>query len=158
MGEFLRLLLLAVAGGAIGAWASSHFQGKRERKRELDRKAFGLFERLSLLRDVRWSATVLEFHGEPLDHEEVEKYNRLSWEVADMLREIDEIPEAEDILRAVWSLDYAQENERYDALSAVLERLGKRLNPKYHGIVSEIGAGSRRLMQSDFDEYRRRRR
>jgi len=158
MNELLTLLLVALAGGVVGAWANSYFQAKRERQRELDREAFHLFERLALLRDVHWSATVLEFHGEPLDPEEVVKYNRLSWEVADMLREIDEIPEAEDILRAMWSLDYTQEKERYDDLSAVLERLGKRLNPKYHDIVSKLGAQSRQLMQSDFDEYKRRRR
>jgi hypothetical protein len=158
MGELLTLLLVALVGGVVGAWATSYFQARRERQRELDREAFRLFERLVLLRDVHWGATVLEFAGHPLIPEEVERYNRLSWEVADLLRCIDRIPEAEDVLRAMWSLDFGREQDRNDALSAVLERLGRRLNPKYHDVVRELGDESRKLMVSDFDEYQRRRR
>jgi len=143
MRELLTLLLVAIAGGVLGAWAASFFQGRQERRRELDREAFRLFERLALLRDVHWQATVLEVHGEPVMPTEVEKYNRLSWEIADSLRQIDEIPEAKDILRAMWSLNFAREQDRYDALNDVLEQLGNRLNPKYHRIVSQISEESK---------------
>jgi len=60
-------------------------------------------------------------------------------QIADKLREADDVQHLEEILTVLMSEDaYKTANDRARALNAVIDRLGETVNPRYAKIVQSI--------------------
>jgi hypothetical protein len=74
------------------------------------------------------------------------------------MRKIDHLPEARDILRAMFLLTYPTEGERAAELDRLVETLGKRVNPRYDAVMEEITRENQGLMASNANEFFRNQR
>ncbi len=88
--------------------------------------------------------------------EEVRKFHKLSWRIADELRKVDELKDVEDILQMLFSIDFDTERARSKKLHEIIDRLGRRVNPRYQNKINQISQENQNLMERDFDEYWRR--
>ena len=54
---------------------------------------------------------------------------RTAWEVADLLRQCDKVEYLDETLEILFSVNIASANERANRLNALLDKLGKLVNP-----------------------------
>lgn len=151
-------LLIAVVGGLVGAWAAIFFQRRREREKSLEKARFDIYMNLLSLNSRHFWITVAEIHHEKSKPEMIQKYQDAAWTIADKLRQIDELPEARDILRVIFSLEFESEAKRSEALNKVIDQLGKEVNPRYSQFIKQISQENQALMVRDFEEFWRRQR
>ena len=154
--ELLSGIIGAILGAFVGGWAAVHFQRKGDKKRQNQERQFELYKLLLDLDSKHfWIANASE--ARPVRVEVLEEYDRLSWRVADKLREADEMPEAEDILRLVFSYKIESEQARSELLSRILTSIGGRVNSRYQSIMSQIGQENSQLVSADPAAYSERR-
>jgi hypothetical protein len=80
-----------------------------------------------------------ELHGEAPPPEMAAKARSLAMQIADKLREADDVQHLQEILTVLMSEDaYKTANDRARALNAVIDSLGETVNPRYAKIVRNI--------------------
>jgi uncharacterized membrane protein YccC len=123
----------------IAAVISYLFQRRGDRRRHRESAAFQAYMLLLDLHGHYFWIASNEIRGEPPPAEMASKVCRLAMQIADKLREADDIPHLRDILTVLMSEDaYKTANDRATALNAVIDKLGETVNPRYVKIVQKI--------------------
>ena len=146
----------AFVGAFVGGWATIFFQRKTERKRHADKVLFDVYMMLMDLNGRHFWVTSAEVQGKESDPRILERVQDIRWRIADEIRKIDHLPEARDILRAMFTLTYQSERGRAEEFDRLLSVLGKRVNPRYDEVMAEITHENQALMFSNPDEFFRR--
>ena len=149
-------LISGFIGAIAGACATVWFQRWNDRR---DTEAKGRFRIYMMLLDLysrHFSIASADMRKELADSLTRLEFHRQSWRIADELRKIDKIPEAEEILRMMLSLEFENEIDRAKMMEGVIDRLGKKVNPRYAAIIKDISQKNQQLMAKDFRESIRR--
>jgi hypothetical protein len=149
-------LLIGIAGSVMGAFASVLFQHWRAKRDVLNAVRFKVYMMLLDLNGIHFWIASRDMRKEAPDPDQAHKYFLQAMRIADELRKTDRIPEGKDILEEMFGLQYANENDRANALGKLLEEMGRKVNPNYHKTISEITRRGQALIVDDFDEFTRR--
>jgi hypothetical protein len=123
----------------IAAFISYLLQRHSDRRRHRERAAFQVYMLLLNLHGHYFWIASNEIRGEPPPPEMTSKSCGLALQIADKLREADDIPHLQEILTVLMSEDaYKTANDRARALNAVIDSLGETVNPRYAKIVQGI--------------------
>lgn len=123
----------------IAAFVSYLLQRRGDRRRHREQAAFRVYMLLLDLNSHYFWIASTELHGEPPPPEMAAKARRIAMQIADKLREADDVQHLEEILTVLMSEDaYKTANDRARALNAVIDRLGETVNPRYAKIVQSI--------------------
>jgi hypothetical protein len=126
----------------MGALVAHMLTRSRERRRLVDERRFEIYMKLLDLHGMYFWFTTAEMHRKPVSDEVRRKCRDLSWQIADMLRAADEVEYLDDILEVLLGPGFKTAGERYRAMSDVLDRLGKRVNPRYARRIREISSAN----------------
>lgn len=135
----------------VGVLAASVLTKKRERQRFIEDRRFEIYMKLMELHGQYFWFTAAEMHHEPVRSEIRRRAFSLAWQIADALRSADEVEYLEDILEVTLAPSFATARERYDAMNRILERLGRRVNPRYARKIREISEANISLLGSGRD-------
>jgi len=149
-------LFSALLGALIGAVATGFIQLWIARRRAAEKAQFELYMMLLELKGIHFWIVSSEIHGERGPTEIIVRFSQLRWRIADKLREINNMPEAEEILTTMFSLRFETEQQRSQALTRVIDHLGERINPRYVQIMKRISEENSDALEKDPDEYLRR--
>lgn len=138
--------LSGVGVSLVGALLANILTRRRERRRMVEERRFQIYMKLMDLYGSYFWFTVAEVHRETVRPEIRQKCRDLAWQVADLLRCADEVDFLEDILNITLGPDFATARERYEAMGVLLDRIGKRVNPRYAKKVREISEANLRIV------------
>lgn len=114
-------------------------QRHSDRRRLRERAAFRVYMLLLDLNSHYFWIASSELHGESPSPEIAAKVRSLAMQIADKLREADDIPHLEEILTVLMSEEtYKTAHDRARALNSVIDNLGETVNPRYAKIVQQI--------------------
>ena len=114
-------------------------QRRGDRRQRRERAAFQVYMLLLDLHGHYFWIASNELRGEPSPPEMAAKARSIAMQIADKLREADDIQHLQEILTVLMSEDaYKTANDRARALSAVIDSLGETVNPRYAKIVRNI--------------------
>ena len=123
----------------IAAFVSYLLQRRGDRRRRREQAAFRVYMLLLDLNSHYFWIASNEMHGEPPPPEMAARARSIAMQIADKLREADDVQHLEEILTVLMSEDtYKTANDRARALNEVIDRLGKTVNPRYAKIVQAI--------------------
>jgi len=151
-------LVTGLIGAVAGGWATIFFQRKTERERRSENVLFDIYMMLMELKGHHFWIRSAELQRRESDPRVLSNFEKTRWRIADEMRKIDHLPEARDILRAMFLLTYPSEGERAAELDRLVETLGKRVNPRYDAVMAEITRANQRLMTSNMNEFFRNQR
>jgi len=126
----------------VGSLVAHMLTRRREQQRIVEERRFLIYMKLIDLYGSYFWFTTAEVHRKPVSDEIRLKCRELSWQIADMLRSADEVDELEDILDVLMGPGFPTAVACYDAMSKLLDRLGRRLNPRYTKKIREISAAN----------------
>lgn len=119
----------------IAALISYLLQRHSDRRRHRERAAFQVYMLLLDLHGHYFWIASNEMRGEPPPPEIASK----ALQIADKLREADDVPHLQEILTVLMSEDaHKTATDRARALDAVIDSLGETVNPRYAKIVRQI--------------------
>ena len=150
-----------IVGGGITILAvviAYVLQSRRERKETEDEIIFIIYMMLLELVGHHFWIVSDETLGQKSSERVLSSYHRTCWRIADEIRKVDKLQEAEDILRVMFSLAYDTESKRSDDFGKILDSIGQQVNPNYARIIKEISEENQIMLASDFEEYWRRHR
>lgn len=136
-------VLGAFAGGGIGSYVQHRLSSKKEAKEKRGDVLFNVYYELMALRGICSGLVTLEFHNFSGEDDRRKEFLRKSefesdrFKVSDILRKHDDIEETEEIMQALF-VEYESHKQRYEALSAVIDKLGGKINPKFLKIAQRI--------------------
>lgn len=132
--------LSGVGVSIVGAVIADILARRREQRRIVEERRFGIYMKLMEIYGSYFWFTVAEMQGEQVGSEVRRRCRDLAWQCADMLRSADEVDYLEDILDVTLGPRFSTARERYDAIGQLLDRLGKRVNPRYARKIREISS------------------
>lgn len=156
MNDLLLSFLSGIGVTLVGALVVHLLQRSEARKRRTsDAQTEIYFKMLDLSGQYFWVAS-LEIHQNEIDGSRKSKICSLAWEISDLVRKEDNVQFADQILRVLMSNEYSSATDRHRKMDALLEKLGKVVNPKFQKISKElseanllrIGYGDRSPTQS----------
>ena len=153
-----RELFIVLAGAVGGAGAAVLLQQWSKRRKAAADTLFKIYMLLMEVNGQHFWITSREVRSEEPRQETLKRFEDLRWQIADEARKVDYVPEIRDVLHALFSLSFESEAKRNARLSELLDRMGKKLNPKYAQIMKEITNENGALMVSDVEEFIRRQR
>jgi hypothetical protein len=137
------LAFLSGIGVSLVAALVAHLLTRtRENLSRIREKRFRIYMKLLELRGTYIWVTFAELHREHPNEDTRRRCHSLAWQIADMLRESDDVEYLEDILEILLASGFPTAKARYDAMGQLLGILGKRVNPKYMKKVSKINSDS----------------
>jgi uncharacterized membrane protein YccC len=123
----------------IAALVTYLFQRHGDQRRHREQAAFQVYMLLLDLNSQYFWIVSNELRGEQPLPEIAAKAQSLAMQIADKLREADDVQHLEDILTVLMSEDtYKTASDRAKALNAVIDRMGKTVNPRYAKIIKHI--------------------
>jgi hypothetical protein len=99
------------------------------------------------LKALYWPIQKAEHDKKKVDHNHRSRLRDKAWQIADLLRESDEIELLDAILRVLFSEGYPTAKARSEALEKIIRELGKIANPRYAKAIDAIGG--RNLLNYD---------
>jgi hypothetical protein len=132
----------------VGALATNILTRRRERRRVVEERRFEIYMKLMELHSSYFWFTVAEFHREVLSDEICRRCQDLAWQIADMLRSADEVEFCEQILEITLGSTFGTATERHEAMGQLVDRLGRKVNPKYSKKIRQISEANIRLLGS----------
>jgi hypothetical protein len=142
--EFLGAAIGFASGVGVSIFSASigsHLQKRRERQRHREEAAFKVYMLLSDLDSRYFWVVSNELNGQPNPPEIATEVRSLAFQIADKLREADDIPHLEDILTVLMDEDaYATASDRANALSTVIDSIAKTVSPSYTRVIQGISA------------------
>jgi hypothetical protein len=134
----LLAFLSGVGVSLFGALVANILTRHRDRRRVVEERRFDIYMKLMELHSSYFWFTVAEVHRESVKAAIRQKCRDLSWQCADMLRSADEVDFLDEILDVTLSPRFTTAVERYEAMGNLLDRLGKRVNPRYARKIREM--------------------
>ena len=137
-----------IAVSLFGAFVANHLTRRREMKAKLNQHRFQIYMKLmDVYADYFWFSSA-EVRNQKLQSEIRERCRSRSWEIVDMLRAADDMEYLNEILDVLMGHEFTTALDRYEAIGALLNKLGKLVNPKYQQKMSEISKGNIKLLSS----------
>lgn len=131
----------------IGALASAYFQRRNENRRDREHTRFKVYMQLMELKSLYWRIEQAEFHNRQIEEKDRQRVRDKTWQIADLLREADDIEHLESILHVMFSEQYATAKARSEAMQSFVQELGKLVNPRYARAIDSIGG--RNILEFD---------
>jgi hypothetical protein len=114
---------------------------RREERRRLRQAAqFEIYMKLLDLNSLYFWVTVWELHKEPQDPAHLAKIRSLAWEIADRLRQFDDVDYMAEILQVLMAEVYPTAKDRANELDSLLDRLGRSVNPRYSKAIAAVSS------------------
>ena len=136
--DVLLGFLLGIIITLLGAIFSNFLTKKRERQAICNEKHFTIYMKLMELYGYYFWISSAELQNKKPENKILAKCRDIAWEIADILRYVDEFEFLEDILKITHGSEYNKAFDRYTAMGDLLERLGTKINPKYSKIIKKI--------------------
>lgn len=134
--------VLGFVGGVgvtlAGALIADLLTRRRERRKVLLERRFQIYMKLMELNGQYFWVASAEIRSETVPPEVRRKCHDLAWQIADLVRAADEVEFLDEILDVIFAPGYPTAGRRHDAMAALLERLGERVNPRYVRKMQEI--------------------
>jgi len=140
--EPVLAFLSGVGVTLTGALIAHVLARRRERRKLVDERRFEIYMKLMELNGQYFWVASAGLHNEPVPPEARRKCRELAWQIADILRAADEVEFLEDILDVLFGSAYPTALKRHDAMLALLDRMGARVNPRYARKIQEISKGN----------------
>jgi len=137
-----------VAVSVVGAVVGSILTRRRERRRLVEDRGFEIYMKLMELNSSYFWFSSAELNGEAVSSEVRKEAHDLAWQIADMLRSADEVEYLDEILEVTLGPSFQSASERYHAMGNLLERLGRRVNPRYANKIREISNANVAILSS----------
>ncbi|MCG8909063.1 hypothetical protein [Pseudomonas sp. DP-17] len=131
---FLGGVLAALIGGVI---ASIVQRVNEHRKEKTAARLSTYFLLLELSQQYFWVASA-EIGGRPAPDSVLNTCHKLAWQIADKLRQFDDVEHVEEILTILFSSSLPSANERAKRLDALLNSYGNLVNPRYAKAILKI--------------------
>lgn len=131
--------LSGVGVSLTGAFLANMFARKREQDKARDEHRFSVYMKLMEIHSFYFWYATAEVHKERVPPDIQSKCQKLSWEIADMLRAADDLEHLDEILDVLMGPDYPSAVARYEQMGVLLGKLGKRVNPRYQKKIGHIG-------------------
>ncbi|MGH9896235.1 MAG: hypothetical protein ACREA0_30425, partial [bacterium] len=133
------LVFLSGVGVTLtGALIAHVLTRQRERRKLVDERRFEIYMKLMDLNSQYFWIASAEVRGQPASPETRRNCRDLAWQIADILRAADEVEFLEEILDITFGPGYPTAAKRHDAMGALLDRMGERVNPRYARKIREI--------------------
>jgi hypothetical protein len=114
-------------------------QRRADKRRRLEEGRFHVYVSLLELYGIyTWFATLQLHNEQKIDAEIRHSILTKAWRVADKLREIDEVEHLPEIVRVLFSEEFSSSMDRAKAMDALLDRMGRLVNPRYAAAIREI--------------------
>ena len=111
---------------------------------------FEVYMKLMEIYSLYWSICVAESQNEECDPQRKIKLWDLSWQVADSIRECDNIEYVEDIINVLFNHNFKLAKDRYNEMKKILKKLGDKVNPKYNKIMIRISDENYKYLEQNF--------
>lgn len=121
---------------------------RRERRKSIEQRNFEIYMKLMELNGEYFWVASAEVTGAPVSPRVCRKCSDLAWKIADILRAADEVEYLNDVLDVIFSPSYPTPTKRHDAMGALLDRMGKRVNTRYSKKIREISLANLRSLGS----------
>ena len=121
---------------------------RRERRQFVEQCRFEIYMKLMDLYGYYFWFVTKEQRGEKVPDDIRQKARELSWQIADLLRSADEIDYLEDVLDILFGLGFETAAMRHKSMDDLLDRLGKKVNPRYSRKIREISKANIKLLSS----------
>lgn len=136
--SFLLTFFSGVGVSLVGALVAHVFTRQRERRQLVEERRFQIYMKLMELHSGYFWFTTAELRQTAVPNEIRHKCRDVAWQIADMLRATDEVEYLEDILDVLMGPGFPTAGERYDAMAKLVDRLGRRVNPRYAKKIRQI--------------------
>ena len=146
----------ALVGAVIGALATVYFQRRSDRAKEKEAIRFHVYLRLlDCLNPLFWMSCDdmherrpigMTFPSTPHEH----LFQEMAWKTADELRKIDDLPQMERILRALFGESFSSAANRHEELGRVIDELAEECNPRFCRVLRALGKEHLRLSANRF--------
>jgi len=147
MGQFLGFVT-GVGVSLVGVLVANILTRRRERRHVVEERRFEIFMKLMDLHSSYFWFTVAELHKEAVPAETRRVCHALAWQIADMLRAVDEVEFLEQTLAVTLGPTFGTAAERYEAMGRLIDQLGIKVNPRYAKKIREISEANIRLLGS----------
>jgi len=138
-------------GGGITAVAGDQWIARRRRR---NAARFQVYMQLLGIYSWYWWVTVKEMHQEEVDPDLRRRLRDGSWKVLDLLRETDDVEDLDQIVEVLLSESFESSSARYKAMDELLEKLGRRVNPRFVKAIGRVAnENRRRLFQDERPKY-----
>lgn len=144
----LIAFLSGVGVSLVGALVANIFTRSRERGRVVEERRFEIYMKLMELYGSYFWFTVAELHKEAVRDEIRQRCRDLAWQISDLLRSADEVEFLDEILDVTLSPRFATARECYEAMGQLLDRMGRRVNPRYAKKIREISEANVKVLGS----------
>jgi len=148
--------LTGLLTGLLVSAAGTYFQRLSAKKKTQEELLFKVYMLLIELKSAHFWIGSREIRGEPPDSEQAKKFHDRAWQIADLLRQLDQLPELSAIAMVLFGLNFNSEAERGEEIQRLLDVLGIKLNPRYNAAMKQVSTVNQRLMIENFDEFWRR--
>jgi hypothetical protein len=128
-----------IAVSLTGALIANILTRQRERRRLVEERRFEIYMKLMELNGQYFWISSAEVRQEPEPAEIRKNCHKLAWQIADLLRAADEVEFLEEILDVILNdSSFPSAAKRHDAMGSLLNKIGKRINPRYTHKIHEI--------------------
>ena len=132
---------IGILGTLLGVIISHVLTIHHDKNKKTDEILFNVYMKLHDIHgDYFWISA--EDCGQSKVGQEIrDRLRKTSWQIADELRKIDDLPIIEDILCVLMAIDpdkYPNTLERYKQIDLVIDKLSNYINPNYQRIIENI--------------------
>jgi hypothetical protein len=132
----------------LGAWWANTLTRRRERKRLVQDRRLEIYMKLMNLHSKYFWFSTSELHKEEVPPEVRRECYGLAWQVADILRSIDEFEFLEETMEVIFGPSFDTAQERHKAMGKLLDQLASTVNPRYSQKIGQISEVNLRLLGS----------
>jgi hypothetical protein len=143
MSSEITTALLGLVSGVllafVAAYVTAVFERRRERRAKVEETRFRIYMKLMDLHSRYFWLASAEMRREEPPTGTRPKLQELAFEISDELRSADQVEKLEEILDVLFCEPaYDTAMKRYHAIQALLDQLGKQVNPRFAKKIREI--------------------
>ena len=140
----------------VAAWAGAYYQRRKDRAQSVDRALQTLYERLLDLQSAHFWVVSGEIRRKKVNPQTLAEVERLRYTIGDLLRQSPGVAEQERVLKVLFGMTYGSAMDRGQALSKIVDRVGRRVNPRHARAMRRVMQENEREMMRDPEGYMRR--
>lgn len=145
-----------VLTGIIGAWAGAYFARQAESGRELAERRHRIYLMLLDLSHQHFWISTSDMHKREVTKELKDQFQKAKYEVMDALRTADSLKQLPDVVDVLMSLRFKTETDRAVRLRAVIDELGRGVNPRFLAAAKKADRQNMNLMKDQQEYWERR--
>lgn len=145
--------LTGLLTGLLVSVAGVYFQRLSVKRKAQEEVLFRVYMLLIELNGTHFWIASRQIRGEAADREHAKKFHDLAWQIADLLRQLDKLPELSAIATVIFGLQFPSEQARSNELNRLLKAIGHRVNPRYNAAMQKISSENTRLMAEDTEQF-----